>query len=133
MEHAKFQLAADEFVRYASGRIAFCVDFDPSSAARSPGCTRKALRPPRAGFFGRANCKLCLSVRFVSAAPALRRRRVRPRFFCFSPSSAGRLGLTEAGMYAGTELLRLHYIAGEGRVTAVVLIWNYWQEILVFR
>ena len=44
------------------------------------------------------------------------------------------LGLTELGMYAGTELLGIHYMLVKMIVTGIVLIWNYLgRKFFVFR
>lgn len=140
MEHAKnFSSLLSEFVRYCfAGGIAFCVDFGVlvlSSAAlpRLYGCRLYAAAA--LGFLAGLIVNYVLSVRFVfrSARRSGAGGSVRG-FFVFAVIGAVGLGLTEAGMYAGTELLRLHYMPVKVAVTAVVLIWNYLgRKILVFR
>ena len=44
------------------------------------------------------------------------------------------LGLTELGMYIGTEKLGLHYLLVKFVVTGIVLMWNYLgRKILIFK
>jgi len=139
MDHAKnFSSQLNEFVRYClAGGMAFCVDFGVLvlSSAALPRMNGFELYAAAAlGFLAGMAVHYVLSVRFVFrfARRSGAGRSVRG-FFIFAAIGAVGLGLTEAGMYAGTALLRLHYMPVKVAVSAVVLIWNYLgRKIFVF-
>jgi len=55
-------------------------------------------------------------------------------FFLFAVIGVIGLILTEAGMYAGYQVLHVHYLIVKIFVAAIVLVWNYAaRKVLIFR
>ncbi len=87
-----------------------------------------------AGFIVGLAVNYILSVSFVFKAAKKGAGRSPGAFAVFVLIGLVGLGLTELGMYAGTSLLRLHYLLVKTAVTAIVFFWNYLaRKILIFK
>jgi putative flippase GtrA len=87
------------------------------------------------GFIAGLTFNYILSVRFVfiSARNSRVGRSFRD-FIIFTLVSAVGFGLTELGMYIGTELIHMHYALVKIVVTGIVLMWNYiGRKIFIFK
>ncbi len=87
------------------------------------------------GFIVGLTVNYILSVRFVFInARKSGVGRTLKDFVVFTLVSAVGFGLTELGMYVGTELLLIHYTLVKIVVTGIVLMWNYiGRKIFIFK
>lgn len=87
------------------------------------------------GFIVGLTLNYILSVHFVfiNARKSHVGRTVRA-FVIFALVSTVGFGLTELGMYVGTELLFINYMLVKIVVTGIVLIWNYLgRKVFIFK
>lgn len=87
------------------------------------------------GFIVGLTVNYILSIRFVfiNARKSGVGRSFKD-FAIFALVSAGGFGLTELGMYVGTEQLLINYMLVKIVVTGIVLIWNYLgRKIFIFK
>jgi putative flippase GtrA len=87
------------------------------------------------GFIVGLTVNYILSVRFVfiSARQSGVGRNFKD-FVIFTLVSAVGLGLTELGMWVGTELLFWHFMFVKVIVTGIVLMWNYiGRKVFIFK
>jgi len=87
------------------------------------------------GFISGLVYNYILSVVYVFKSAAKDKKgRTVTAFFLFALIGVIGLVLTEAGMYAGYQLLHIHYLVVKIFVAAIVLIWNYAaRKLLIFR
>ncbi len=87
------------------------------------------------GFIIGLTVNYILSVRFVFiSARKSGVGRTFKDFVIFTLVSAVGLGLTELGMWVGTELLLWHFMFVKVIVTGIVLIWNYiGRKVFIFK
>ena len=128
-----------EFFRYAVvGGIAFLVDFGTLYVFREFvfGSWEKAglFAATAVGFVAGLIVNYILSIVFVFKSSENRSSgKSFKDFLVFAVIGLIGLGLTELGMYAGTDLLKWHYLITKIIVTALVLIWNYaGRKIFIF-
>lgn len=87
------------------------------------------------GFLAGLVYNYVLSLAFVFLDAKQRRKgRSLGAFLGFAVIGLVGLGLTELGMYAGVDLLGLHYMLVKVCVAALVLAWNYLgRKFFIFR
>ena len=87
------------------------------------------------GFIAGLVFNYFFSILFVfKAARDKKTGRSAGAFMLFAIIGVVGLGLTELGMYAGTELLHVHYMLVKIVVTGIVLMWNYLgRKFLIFK
>lgn len=128
-----------EFVRFCIvGGSAFLVDFCVLVLLNNILPELSGLRlyiATAGGFLAGLTFNYILSVRFVfiSARKSKVGRTVKA-FLIFALVSAVGFGLTELGMFVGTELLLWHYMFVKVVVTGIVLMWNYiGRKVFIFK
>lgn len=128
-----------EFMRFCLvGGAAFLVDFGTLVLLNNILPEMSGFRlyiATAGGFIVGLTVNYILSVRFVfiSAREAHVGRTVKA-FVIFALVSAVGFGLTELGMYVGTELLFINYMLVKIVVTGIVLMWNYiGRKVFIFK
>lgn len=130
---------AYEFMRYiVVGGAAFLIDFGVLVLFNTvlPELSGYRLYLATAlGFVAGLIFNYIFSLLFVfNAARHSKAGRSFSAFLLFTLIGLVGLGLTEVGMYAGTEILHYHYMLVKLVVTGIVLIWNYLgRKILIFK
>ncbi len=128
-----------EFLRYlVVGGSAFLVDFGVLILFNNvlPEIFGYRLYIATAlGFIAGLVFNYIFSIVFVfKSARDSGKSRSAKSFFLFTLIGIIGLGLTELGMYAGTELLLIHYMLVKIFVTGIVLMWNYLgRKFFVFK
>ena len=129
-----------EFMRYLLvGGSAFLVDFGVLILFREyvlPKTFVYSLYLATAiGFIAGLIFNYIFSLLFVfKAARGSKVGRSVSAFLIFALIGLIGLGLTELGMYAGTELLSINYMLVKIVVTGIVLMWNYiGRKIFIFK
>ena len=136
----RLRLLGMEFLRYiVVGGTAFLVDYSilyvtKTFVFNSLGDTGVYIATA-IGFIAGLIYNYILSLTFVfKEAKAKKKGRSFGGFVLFTVIGVIGLILTEAGMYAGYQLLNIHYMIVKIFVAMVVLIWNYAaRKILIFR
>jgi putative flippase GtrA len=120
-----------EFMRFCLvGGLAFLADFGTlvllnNILPEMSGFWRLCIATA-GGFIVGLTVNYILSVRFVFiSARQSGVGRTLKAFVIFTLVSAVGLGLTELGMYVGTELIQWHFMFVKVIVTGIVLMWNY--------
>jgi putative flippase GtrA len=135
----KYKPLLYEFIRYLIvGGTAFLVDFGVLVLFNSilPELFGFRLYIATAlGFAAGLVFNYIFSVLFVFKSARNRKTGRSPKAFAlFALIGVVGLGLTELGMYTGTELLDIHYMLVKIVVTAIVLMWNYLgRKFFVFK
>lgn len=139
-QSGKLPSFAVEFLRYiVVGGTAFLVDYGILYAAKTyvfRGLGDMGVYIATAlGFIAGLVYNYILSLLFVfESAKTGKKGRTAGAFLLFAVIGVIGLLLTEAGMYAGYQLLHIHYMIVKIFVAAVVLIWNYAaRKLLIFR
>ena len=130
---------AFEFMRYLLvGGSAFLIDFGVLVLSYNvlPELSGYRLYVATAlGFIAGLIFNYIFSIVFVfHAARQSNVGRTVGAFLMFTFIGVVGLGLTELGMYAGTELLHIHYMLVKIVITGIVLMWNYLgRKFFVFK
>ena len=128
-----------EFMRYlVVGGSAFLIDFGVLVAFNT---TLPALNGYRLyiatalGFIAGLIFNYIFSILFVFKSARIQKKgRSAAAFMLFALIGIVGLVLTELGMFAGTELLHIHYMLVKIIVTGIVLMWNYLgRKFFVFK
>ncbi len=128
-----------EFMRFCIvGGLAFLVDFGVLVLLNNilPELFGSRLYIATAvGFIAGLSFNYILSIRFVFInARKLHVGRSMKAFLVFALVGTVGFGLTELGMYIGTELLFVNYMLVKIFVTGIVLIWNYiGRKMFIFK
>ncbi|NMA24540.1 MAG: GtrA family protein [Clostridiales bacterium] len=128
-----------EFMRFCIvGGTAFIADFGVLVLLNNLLPELSGLRlylATAGGFIVGLTVNYILSIRFVFInARKFRVGRSFKDFVIFTLVSAVGFGMTELGMYVGTELLSVNYMVVKIVVTGIVMIWNYLgRKILIFK
>lgn len=87
------------------------------------------------GFIAGLVFNYILSIRYVFInARHSQAGRSLSAFFLFALLGTVGFGLTELGMYVGTELLSINYMLVKIVVTGIVLMWNYiGRKLFIFK
>lgn len=129
-----------EFIRYGIvGGISFLVDFSVLYLFREIvlantgkwGVYFAAAIGFTAGLI--VNYFLSLMFVFLSAKNYKKGKDIKS-FMIFSIIGIIGLGLTELGIYVGTDLMHINYLIAKIIITAIILLWNYGgRKLLIFR
>lgn len=128
-----------EFMRFCIvGGIAFLADFGVLVLLNNLLPELSGLRlyiATAGGFIVGLTVNYILSVRFVFInARKSHVGRTFKAFVIFTLVSAVGFGMTELGMFVGTELLTINYMVVKIVVTGIVMIWNYLgRKIFIFK
>ena len=135
----KYKPLLFEFIRYLIvGGSAFLVDFGVLVLFNTilPELLGYRLYIATAfGFIAGLIFNYIFSILFVfKSARDKKTGRSLGAFMLFTLIGVVGLGLTELGMYVGTELLHIHYMLVKIIVTVIVLMWNYLgRKFFVFK
>lgn len=128
-----------EFMRFCIvGGLAFLVDFGVLVLFNNilPEMSGYRLYVATAiGFIAGLTFNYFLSIIFVfNSARQAKVGRTVSAFLIFALVGTVGFGLTELGMYVGTELKSINYMLVKVIVTGIVLVWNYLgRKIFIFK
>lgn len=136
----KFTDIAREFSRcIIVGCISFIVDSGVLILLReillTDGTKKSLILSTAGGFFAGLLVSYCLSIFFVfKSGKDNSKGKSMKDFIVFAVISLTGLLITEAGMYLGVYILKMHYMLIKFIVAAFVLIWNYCgRKIFIFK
>lgn len=121
------------------GCISFAVDSGVLILSRelllTDGTKKDLFLSTAGGFFAGLLVSYCLSVFFVfKSGKDDGKGKSLKDFIIFAAISLTGLVITEAGMYLGVYILKMHYILIKFIVATFVLIWNYCgRKIFIFK
>lgn len=136
----KFKEIVQEFSRCI---IVGCISFIADSGVLiffrevllADGTKKSLLLSTAGGFFAGLLVSYCLSILFVfKSGKNDGKGKSLNEFIIFTLISITGLIVTEAGMYFGVYVLKMHYILIKFIVAVFVLIWNYCgRKIFIFK
>ncbi len=125
----KLKELARQFVRYVFvGGIAFVADFLTLSSVHRlllPDVAWGLYAGAAAGFIVGSGVNYFLSRRVVFNGMVCKACNSFSEFFQYILIGLSGLGVTELGMYLGTEQLSLHFGIVKVFVTGIVFVWNF--------
>ncbi len=125
----KLKELAKQFVRYVLvGGIAFLADFLTLSIVHRlllPKGSQGLYAGVAAGFLVGSVVNYLLSHKFVFSGMNSKAQNNLSEFFQYVLIGLCGLGISELGMYIGTELLKLYFGIVKVFVAGIVLVWNF--------